>query len=71
VKETASEFIAKSADKATTVIIDRKSTLISLDTMPVVPTGKEQFTDLNLAREQAKNIKWKAIETLDRQLEKF
>ena len=37
----------------------------------VVPQGKQQFLDVNLAREKAKNIKWKAIETLDKQLETF
>jgi len=37
----------------------------------VVPQGKQQFTDVHTAREQAKNIKWHAIETLDRQLETF
>jgi len=37
----------------------------------VVPQGKQQFMDLHLARERAKNIKWKAIETLDKQLETF
>ena len=37
----------------------------------VVPQGKEQFADIHLAREKAKNIKWKAIETLDKQLENF
>ncbi len=37
----------------------------------VVPQGKQQFTDVDLAREKAKNIKWKAIETLDKQLEQF
>lgn len=37
----------------------------------VVPLGKQQFTDVHLARERAKNAKWKAIETLDRQLETF
>ena len=37
----------------------------------VVPVGKQQFTNVHLARERAKNIKWKAIETLDKQLENF
>ena len=37
----------------------------------VVPAGKTQFRDVELAREKAKNLKWKAIETLDRQLENF
>ena len=33
--------------------------------------GKQQFDDLNLAREKAKNIKWKAMKRLDKQLENF
>lgn len=37
----------------------------------VVPIGKSQFVDVNLVREKAKNIKWKALETLDEQLEMF
>lgn len=37
----------------------------------VVPNGKAQFTDLDLVREKAKNVKWAALETLDRQLETF
>lgn len=37
----------------------------------VVPLGKEQFADVHLARERAKNIKWRALETLDQQLETF
>lgn len=37
----------------------------------VVPQGKKQFKDLELARRKAKNLKWKAIETLDKQLETF
>ncbi|MCC6258919.1 MAG: iron-sulfur cluster-binding protein [Chitinophagaceae bacterium] len=36
-----------------------------------VVQGKKQFSDLDLARERAKNIKWRAIETLDKQLEDF
>lgn len=37
----------------------------------VVPGGKQQFADLNTARERAKNLKWRAIESLDTQLEDF
>lgn len=36
-----------------------------------VPEGKAQFTDVMTARERAKNIKWRAIENLDQQLETF
>ncbi len=37
----------------------------------VVPKGKEQFANLNFTREKAKNIKWNAIESLDKQLALF
>jgi L-lactate dehydrogenase complex protein LldF len=37
----------------------------------VVPVGKRQFADLEFARKKAKHTKWKALETLDIQLEKF
>ena len=37
----------------------------------VVPAGKAQFADVDLVRERAKNIKWKALEQLDVNLEKF
>lgn len=36
-----------------------------------VPTGKQQFADINLGKERAKNIKWRALETLDQHLEEF
>lgn len=36
-----------------------------------VPIGKTQFADVDLARERAKNLKWKALETLDQNLENF
>lgn len=34
-------------------------------------SGKSQFDDNNLVKERAKNIKWRALETLDQQLEEF
>lgn len=37
----------------------------------VVPNGKKQFSDLTKVRQKAKNTKWRAIETLDQQLEMF
>jgi L-lactate dehydrogenase complex protein LldF len=37
----------------------------------IVPVGKQQFTDLEGARQKAKNTKWRAIQTLDKQLETF
>ncbi len=70
-KETASSFIAKSTIKAADKEHRRKINFNIGRYNAAVPQGKEQFADLNLAREKAKNIKWKAIETLDKQLENF
>lgn len=70
-KETASDFIAKSAAKAADRDHRQKINFNIGRYDAVVPAGKQQFADVNLAREKAKNIKWKAIESLDRQLEKF
>lgn len=36
-----------------------------------VKNGKMQFADLTTARERAKNVKWRAIENLDKYLEEF
>jgi L-lactate dehydrogenase complex protein LldF len=70
-KETASGFIAKSTIKAADKEHRRKINFNIGKYNAVVPKGKEQFADVHLARERAKNIKWKAIETLDKQLETF
>jgi L-lactate dehydrogenase complex protein LldF len=71
VKENATDFIAKSAEKAADRDHRQKLNFNIGRYNAVVPAAKEQFAQVNLAREKAKNIKWKAIETLDRQLEKF
>src|SRR5882724_617468 len=70
-KETASGFIAKSTIKAADKEHRRKINFNISKYTAMVPNGKEQFSDINFARERAKNIKWKAIETLDKQLENF
>lgn len=70
-KETAAEFIAKSTIKAADKEHRRKINFNIGRYNAVVPVGKEQFSNVGLAREKAKNIKWKAIETLDKQLEHF
>lgn len=70
-KETAADFIAKSTIKAADKDHRRKINFNIGKYNAVVPQGKQQFTDVHLARERAKNIKWKAIETLDKQLENF
>ena len=69
--DKASSFIAKSTVKAADLDHRRKINFNIGKYNAVVPQGKEQFPDLDLARKKAKNIKWKALETLDKQLESF
>ncbi len=69
--ETALTFIAKSTIKAADLDHRRKINFNIGKYNSKVPEGKEQFADVHLARERAKNIKWRAIETLDQQLESF
>ncbi len=70
-KETAQQFIAKSTVKAADKEHRRKINFNIGKYNAAVPQGKEQFVNVTLAREKAKNIKWKALETLDKQLETF
>src|SRR3982750_3634990 len=69
--EQSSSFIAKSTIKASDREHRRKINFNMARYNAVVPVGKQQFMDVNLAREKAKNIKWRAIESLDQQLENF
>jgi L-lactate dehydrogenase complex protein LldF len=71
VKDTASGFISNSAIKAADKDHRRKINFNIGKYNAVVPQGKVQFEDVDLARERAKNIKWRALETLDKQLEQF
>ena len=70
-KEIVSGFIAKSTIKSADKEHRRKINFNIGKYNTVVPQGKLQFADVNLAREKAKNIKWRAIENLDKQLETF
>ena len=69
--DTGANFIARSTIKAEDMDHRRKINFNIGRYNAVVPQGKQQFGELNLARERAKNIKWKAIENLDKQLEEF
>src|SRR5947209_10322540 len=69
--DKSSDFLIKSIIKSADREHRRKINFNISRYNAVVPAGKQQFTDLHLAREKAKNLKWKAIETLDRQLEMF
>lgn len=69
--ETRSSFLAKSTIKAADLEHRRKINFNIGRYNSVVPQGKQQFADINLARERAKNIKWRSIEMLDIYLEEF
>jgi L-lactate dehydrogenase complex protein LldF len=69
--DSAASFIAKSTVKASDLDHRSKINFNIGRYNAVVPIGKQQFEDLDLARERAKNIKWKSIEALDKQLENF
>ena len=69
--DTSKTFVAKSTIKAADLDHRRKINFNIGRYNASVPKGEEQFSDVHLARERAKNIKWRAIETLDQQLEHF
>lgn len=64
-------FLAKSEIKAHDLEHKRKLAFNIQKYADSVVKGKQQFADLDLARKKAKNIKWKAIEHLDKYLEQF
>ena len=69
--ESASTFKAKSTVKSADLEHRQKINFNIGKYNAVVPQGKSQFENTNLVRERAKNIKWRALETLDQQLEEF
>lgn len=70
-REEALLFQAKSAVKAADLDHRRKINFNIGKYNSKVVEGKQQFSQLMSARERAKNIKWRAIETLDKHLEEF
>ena len=69
--QTSETFLAKSTLKSTDLAHRRTINFNIGRYNAAVPKGKEQYSNVHLARERAKNIKWRAIETLDKQLEEF
>jgi L-lactate dehydrogenase complex protein LldF len=69
--ENASTFKTKSTTKSADLEHRQKINFNIGRYNAIVPQGKHQFVNTDLARERAKNIKWKALETLDQQLEEF
>lgn len=70
-KETAASFLTKSSIKASDLDHREKVNFNISRYNQTVPLGKHQFADVHLARERAKNIKWRTIESLDQYLEAF
>jgi L-lactate dehydrogenase complex protein LldF len=68
---TISSFLAKSDIKSHDLEHKRKLNFNINKYLEVVVKGKEQFIDLETARKRAKNIKWSAIENLDKNLLSF
>jgi L-lactate dehydrogenase complex protein LldF len=69
--QNASTFLENSEKKATN-LTHRQTINFNIGKYnTAVKAGKQQFTDLNTARERAKNIKWRALEHLDKHLEEF
>jgi L-lactate dehydrogenase complex protein LldF len=69
--EKASTFKADSIVKVTDLEHRQKINFNIGKYNAVVPAGKSQFHELEIARQRAKNLKWKALENLDLQLEAF
>jgi L-lactate dehydrogenase complex protein LldF len=69
--QTSETFLAKSTIKSADLEHRRTINFNIGRYNNSVPKGKEQFSNVHLVRERAKNIKWRAIETLDQQLEEF
>lgn len=68
---TASSFIARSTVKAADLDHRRKINFNIGRYNALVPGGKQQFSELEEARMQAKNRKWEALENLDKNLLQF
>lgn len=69
--DTSKIFLAKSTVKAADLEHRHKLNFNISKYNASVVIGKEQFFDLSLARQQAKNIKWNTLEHLDIHLENF
>src|ERR1017187_10425272 len=70
-RDNAITFLDKSGTKAADLDHRKKINYNIGKYNAVVPQGKQQYDNINLARERAKNIKWRSLEILDQQLERF
>lgn len=70
-KDNQAVFLAKSEVKTQDLEHKRKLSFNIGKYNDAVLKGKQQYDNLDLARRKAKNVRWKAIEHLDRYLEQF
>lgn len=70
-QEEQTTFLAKSEIKAQDLEHRRKINFNIGRYNDAFLKGREQFSELSIARERAKNVKWRAIENLDKYLEEF
>jgi len=68
---SSASFIAKSTIRSKDIEHRKKINFNIGKYNAAVPQGKMQFNALSVARERAKNAKWRAIENLDSYLEEF
>lgn len=70
-QQTEKIFLAKSEVKAQDLEHRRKINFNMQYYEAAFERGRHQFSDMPTARERAKNVKWRAIENLDKYLEEF
>ena len=69
--ETTETFFEKSATKSSDKEHRRKLLFNIGKYNDAVVKGKQQYENLELAKQRAKNVKWKAIDNLDKYLTEF
>ncbi|HEX5555760.1 MAG TPA: LutB/LldF family L-lactate oxidation iron-sulfur protein [Chitinophagaceae bacterium] len=70
-QQTEKVFLAKSEVKAQDLEHRRKINYNMKQYEAAFIRGRTQFSDMETAREKAKNVKWRAIDNLDKYLEEF
>jgi L-lactate dehydrogenase complex protein LldF len=70
-QQTEVTFLAKSEVKAHDLEHRRKINFNMAQYNTAFLRGRTQFSNMSIARERAKNVKWRAIENLDKYLEDF
>lgn len=70
-QQSETTFLAKSEVKTQDLDHRRKINFSMKQYDNAFQQGRQQFSDMDIARERAKNVKWRALENLDKYLEEF